>query len=174
MGSKLECSARHQGLHYPRKAALALSVKSSTSGIIDTKADTTRQVSPLCRKHPHHQPYPPNSANNVYSMTQEGQGAPKRLWVFIGWAVPIHLQKHKSRCLVNPRHFSPGTQYSNRAKTATLYFEYLHHILRTQQFGVCGNAADFTIGIWTTATTPFLLLSLLPPHSCLTFADALH
>lgn len=32
------------------------------------------------------------------------------------------------------------------------------------------NAADFRVGIWTTATTPFLLLSLLPPHSCLTFA----
>lgn len=34
------------------------------------------------------------------------------------------------------------------------------------------NAADFRVGIWTTATTPSLLLSLLPPHSCLTFATA--
>lgn len=34
------------------------------------------------------------------------------------------------------------------------------------------NADDFRVGIWTTAINPFLLLSLLPPHSCLTFATS--
>lgn len=132
---KLDCSLWHQGLNYSIKAALALSVKLGTSDIRDASADTTREVSPLCSKLPHHQPCSPNAATNAYSMTQEGQSAPKMVWVFLGWAAPINLQKHKSRFLVDLKIFVPDTQYSNRAKTASLYFEYLHNILRTKQFG---------------------------------------
>lgn len=121
---KLDCSPWHRGLNYSIKAALALSVK-----LRDANADTTREVSPLRSKLPHHQPCSPNTATNAYSMTQEGQRAPKTVWVFLGWAAPINLQKHKSRFLVDLKIFVPDTQYSNRAKTASLYFEYLHNIL---------------------------------------------
>lgn len=57
MGSKLDCIPWHHSLDYSREAVLALSVKPGTSDITDANADTTRQVSPLCRKNPHYLPF---------------------------------------------------------------------------------------------------------------------
>jgi len=88
---ELDHNPWHQALDCSRKGALAPSMPLGTSCVTDASMDTTRQVSPLCSGHSHHQLCSPYSAISVHSKTQERLCAQNRAWIFLSWAESIHL-----------------------------------------------------------------------------------